>query len=246
MIFLLSQVLGDLLVLLGCVFYAISNIGQEHLVKSFDRFEFLGMLGCWGTVISAVQMAILERDALASVEFTDPVVLGYLIGFNICLFLLYYFTPLLLLHSSALFMNLSFLTSDFWSILFAVSLFHARLNLLYFVAFAIIIVGLVIYNLAGVEGSVWEILVELCRAKTATGGEAEDSTAEEHRERAPSDADDTTSLPATHAHTRPAATAMVDHDGFHPIDTQNERAEEQRNRNMLQQGEAEEHHHEYR
>lgn len=63
-------VLGDIFVLIGCVFYAVSNLGQEYLVKSFDRFEFLGMLGLCGSIISAVQMAILERDALAQVQFS--------------------------------------------------------------------------------------------------------------------------------------------------------------------------------
>jgi drug/metabolite transporter (DMT)-like permease len=101
-----DRVLGDILVLIGCIFYAISNIGQEYLVKSFDRFEFMGMLGLCGSIISAIQIVILERDALMEVPFNDPIVCAYLIGFNICLFMLYYFTPLLLLHSSALFMNL--------------------------------------------------------------------------------------------------------------------------------------------
>jgi hypothetical protein len=113
---------------------------------------------------------------------------------------LYYFTPLLLVHSSALFMNLSFLTSDFWSILFAVSLFHSRLNFLYFVAFGIIIIGLLLYNLAGVEGELIDLLKELCTNTAHT----DDAEAEQ----------DTASLPTTHAHTRP----MVATDGFHIID----------------------------
>lgn len=63
-----SQLLiGDLLVLCGCVCYGISNIGQELVVKHFDRTEFLAMIGLFGTIISGVQVAVFERDALASV-----------------------------------------------------------------------------------------------------------------------------------------------------------------------------------
>jgi drug/metabolite transporter (DMT)-like permease len=62
-------VLGDMLVLLGCLCYAVSNLGQEHLVKCFDRFEFLGMLGLCGSAVSAVQMAALEHEQLAQVHF---------------------------------------------------------------------------------------------------------------------------------------------------------------------------------
>lgn len=42
-------------------------------------------------------------------------------------------------------MNLSFLTSDFWSVLIALEVFNATLYWLYFIAFAVIIVGLVVY-----------------------------------------------------------------------------------------------------
>jgi hypothetical protein len=96
----------------------------------------------------------------------------------------------------------AFLTSDFWSILFAVSLFHAHLNLLYFVAFGIIIIGLLIYNLAGIEGSVMDIVRELC---SSTGSAAREEHDAEH---------DTTTLPTTHAHTRPMPTS----DGWNPVD----------------------------
>jgi len=45
-------------------------------------------------------------------------------------------------------MNLSFLTADFWSVLIALKLFNAKLHVLYFPAFAIIIMGIIAYNLS--------------------------------------------------------------------------------------------------
>ena len=42
--------------------------------------------------------------------------------------------------------NLSMLTSDAWGAFWAVILFHQRLNPIYFVALAIEVVGVVIYN----------------------------------------------------------------------------------------------------
>jgi solute carrier family 35, member F1/2 len=137
-----------MLVLIGAVFYAISNIGQERMVKSFDRIEYLMMIGIWGSIISGVQMAIFEREVLSQVEWSEPRVVLYIIGFDACLLCLYTFTPLLLQYSSAVMMNLSFLTADFWSVLMAVALFGARLNALYFAAFATIVIGLTMYNLA--------------------------------------------------------------------------------------------------
>ena len=63
-----------MLVLVGCCFYAVSNLGQEYLVKTFDRFEFLGMLGLCGSLISAAQIAAIETDALRKVEWTGQLI----------------------------------------------------------------------------------------------------------------------------------------------------------------------------
>lgn len=49
-------ILGDGLVLLGAVLYAVSNVCQEHTVKKQSRVEFLGMMGLFGTVISGIQL----------------------------------------------------------------------------------------------------------------------------------------------------------------------------------------------
>lgn len=49
-------VLGDGLVLLSAVLYAVSNVCQEYTVKKLSRIEFLGMMGLFGTVISGIQL----------------------------------------------------------------------------------------------------------------------------------------------------------------------------------------------
>lgn len=51
-----NVLLGDGLVLLSAGLYAVSNVCQEYTVRSLSRVEFLGMVGLFGTVISAVQM----------------------------------------------------------------------------------------------------------------------------------------------------------------------------------------------
>lgn len=48
--------LGDGLVLLSAVLYAVSNVCQEHTVKNLSRVEFLGMMGLFGTLISGIQL----------------------------------------------------------------------------------------------------------------------------------------------------------------------------------------------
>ena len=153
-----EQLIGDLLVLLGCCCYAVSNLGQEQIVKQQHRIEWLAMLGLFGTLISLVQLLATEYTALTTLVLT-PHVTAYMLGFVACLYALYLSVPVLLARSGALFFNLSILTSDFWSVVFGVLLFHVQLHPLYFVAFVLIVAGLLMYEWRRRRGRGWG---ELC------------------------------------------------------------------------------------
>eukprot|EP00045_Choanoeca_perplexa_P005588 m.47125 g.47125 ORF g.47125 m.47125 type:complete len:128 (+) comp13203_c0_seq4:915-1298(+) len=73
---------------------------------------------------------------------------GLMLGYNIFLFLLYAMIPVLVRQSSATLVNLSFLTSDVYSVLFGIFLFHAQMSWLYILGFIIILVGLFGYTRA--------------------------------------------------------------------------------------------------
>ncbi|CAI8584379.1 unnamed protein product [Vicia faba] len=49
-------ILGDELVIVGTVFYAISNVGEEFCVKKKDRVEVVAMLGVYGFLVTAVEV----------------------------------------------------------------------------------------------------------------------------------------------------------------------------------------------
>ncbi len=59
----------------------------------------------------------------------------------------YILIPVLLQYSTAVVMNLSLLTSDFWSILAGIMLFNVKLNYFYFIAMFCVITGVTSYNL---------------------------------------------------------------------------------------------------
>lgn len=137
------------------------------------------MLGLGGAVVSGAQVALLERDALAAVNwaglhptlffcfacfccrwpylfwfpvvvvlrarffslfrwyaaahsldsiqksrwlYADPLISVYLMAYVTCLFFIYYCVPILLQNSSAVFLNLSYLTSNFYGVTVAVRL----------------------------------------------------------------------------------------------------------------------------
>lgn len=136
---------GDLFVLLGATLYAVSNIGQEIVVKSHDRTEFLGMLGLFGAPISLLQVWLLERAELESIRLGWGVA-ALFVAFSGCLFAMYVFAPVLIQRTSAAFMNLSLLTSDVYGLVAAVLLFRFKPTALFLGAFAAIVAGIITYN----------------------------------------------------------------------------------------------------
>ncbi|KAJ1929572.1 hypothetical protein IWQ60_001059 [Tieghemiomyces parasiticus] len=137
---------GDLFCVLGATLYGMSNILEEYSVRQFPVYEVIAHMGLFGTIINGVQLAILERKELAATEWSAYVV-GLVLAFDLCLFVMYSVTPYLFRLSSATFFNISLLTSDFYGLLFGIFLFRYRIHVLYPFAFVGIILGMVVYNM---------------------------------------------------------------------------------------------------
>ncbi|KAF7132867.1 hypothetical protein RHSIM_Rhsim09G0033200 [Rhododendron simsii] len=147
---------GDLLVIAGATLYAISNVSEEFFVKSADRVELMAMLGIFGAIISACQIIVLERNELKSIHWSAGAVFPF-IGFAVAMFLFYSGVPILLKISGSTMLNLSLLTSDMWTVLIRIFAYHQKncqsessippqVDWMYFLAFAAVAVGLVIYS----------------------------------------------------------------------------------------------------
>lgn len=140
-----NSLLGDAYCLMGAALYAVSNVCQEALVKTHDRFEFLGFLGVFGTLFSAVQLAIFERAELAGIAWT-PDTACLLGGFVVSMFCMYTLTSAFMIEADATLFNLSLLTSDLYAVVLGTFLFDVRLNPLYFGAAACVVLGILLYN----------------------------------------------------------------------------------------------------
>ncbi|KAF9208823.1 hypothetical protein BGZ49_007379 [Haplosporangium sp. Z 27] len=138
---------GDIFCIIGATLYAFSNCGQEYLVRQMPMYEVVGQLGLWGTIINGIQLAILERQELQNIEWNGKIV-GWILGFDAAMFLMYSLSPLVFRLSSATFFNLSLLTSDFYGLLFGLFLFNAKINNIYPIAYVVIIVGIIVYNIS--------------------------------------------------------------------------------------------------
>ncbi|KAK9206022.1 hypothetical protein WN943_016293 [Citrus x changshan-huyou] len=136
---------GDALVIAGATLYAVSNVSEEFLVKKADRIELMAFLGLFGGIISAVQISILERKELQSIHWSVGAALPFF-GYALAMFLFYSFVPILLKTNGATMLNLSLLTSDMWAVLIRIGAYHEKVDWLYFIAFAAVAVGLIIYS----------------------------------------------------------------------------------------------------
>ncbi|KAK9668665.1 hypothetical protein RND81_13G076400, partial [Saponaria officinalis] len=136
---------GDLLVLAGATLYGVANVSEEFLVKNTDRVELMALLGVFGAIISAIQIAILERSELKSIHWSAGAALPFA-GFSVAMFLFYSLVPVLLQISGSTMLNLSLLTSDMWAVLIRIFAYREKVDWMYFVAFAGVAVCLVIYS----------------------------------------------------------------------------------------------------
>ncbi|KAJ0617068.1 putative solute carrier family 35 member SLC35F1/F2/F6 [Helianthus annuus] len=140
-----NPVKGDLLVIAGATLYAVCNVSEEFFTKTADQVELLAMLGLFGAIASGIQISVLEREELKSIHWSSGAVLPYA-GFAAAMFLFYSGVPVLLKISGSTMLNLSLLTSDMWSVLLRIFVYREKVDWIYFVAFAAVAVGLVVYS----------------------------------------------------------------------------------------------------
>ncbi|KAL2074262.1 hypothetical protein VTL71DRAFT_8040 [Oculimacula yallundae] len=139
---------GDLFGLAGATFYGLSNVFEEWFVSKRPMYEVLGMLGLFGIIINGITAAIFDRGQFATATW-DGDVAGYLVGYTLILCLFYSLAPIILRMASAAFFDISLLTGNFWGVIIGIKVFHYAIHYLYPIAFVLIVLGLVVYFLAG-------------------------------------------------------------------------------------------------
>ncbi|KAG8714769.1 hypothetical protein FRC11_007180 [Ceratobasidium sp. 423] len=139
-----SMVKGDLLMLAGATLYGFTNATEEFFVRQRPLYEVVGQLGMYAMIINAIQASGLEHDGMKGANWNGAVI-GLLFAYTAAMFILYTTAPLIYRAASSVYYNLSLLSSNFYGLLFALGLYHHRPYWLYFIAFAVIIIGLVAY-----------------------------------------------------------------------------------------------------
>jgi solute carrier family 35 protein F1/2 len=143
-----NELKGDLFALAGATFYGLCNVAEEWIVSKRPMYEVLGMLGVFGILINGVQSAIFDRGQFKTAVWT-PEVGGYLTGYTLIMTIFYSLVPITLRLASAAFLNISLLTGNFWGTIIGIKVFGYSIHWMYPIAFVCIILGQVVYFLAG-------------------------------------------------------------------------------------------------
>ncbi|KAF9258947.1 DUF914-domain-containing protein [Marasmius fiardii PR-910] len=140
----LDKAKGDGFMIAGAILYGFTNATEELFVRKRPLYEVVGQLGMWGVIISAAQAGGLEARDYKNHTWNGATV-GLILTYTVGMLVLYTVAPLLYRMASSAYYNLSILSADFYGLLFGLFLYHYDPYWLYFVSFAVIIVGLVTY-----------------------------------------------------------------------------------------------------
>ena len=156
------SLLGDAFAVLGAVLYGLTDTIAEHFVKNVSRREYLGMLGLFGAIISCVQAAIFERDALYALLNGAGTTASYLVEillvvgwYVICLVYVYVGFSYFLEVADVTLLILSLQTSQLWASLFSIVVQQVAPYPSFYIATAFMVGGVFIYEY---EGSLWNVV----------------------------------------------------------------------------------------
>lgn len=138
---------GDGFMLLGATLYGLSNGIEEYLVRGRPHYEVVGALGLVGFIVNGILVGAYEHSTVHEYAWTGRNV-GLLFAYISAMVILYTVAPLLFRFASSPFYNISLMTSDFYSLLFGLFLFSYRPYYLYFVAYPMVLIGLLTFFLA--------------------------------------------------------------------------------------------------
>ncbi|OQR82448.1 Drug/Metabolite Transporter (DMT) Superfamily [Achlya hypogyna] len=140
---------GNAWSLAAAFLYGVSNLMSEYAVKrgGMDaNVECLGKMGATAAVVSAIQIAIFERDTVAAVEWT-PANIWYTFGYVLAMFTFYVVVSIFLRITESLMFNLSLLTADIYNAVANYVCFSNPVPGIYWLALSLNYVGTAVYSL---------------------------------------------------------------------------------------------------
>lgn len=141
-----SRLVGNFLSLASALCYAISTVTQEKVVNNESVRLYLCRFSVWAFPLAAVLSGAIEWKTISNYNWCWKSVL-LIFAYAVLLALYYMLVPIILQYSTATLMNLSTLTSNFYSLAVSIIIFKSNASWLYLVGFAFIPISIAIYVL---------------------------------------------------------------------------------------------------
>ncbi|KAF5954005.1 hypothetical protein HYC85_006861 [Camellia sinensis] len=90
-------------------------------------------------------IAIVERTTLESIKWSAEIILAFA-GYALASFMSSSLVPFVLKMNGATMLNLSILTTSMWAVVIRIFFYHQQVDWLYYLSFAIVVVGIVVYS----------------------------------------------------------------------------------------------------
>ncbi|KAH0793367.1 Integral membrane protein [Histomonas meleagridis] len=141
-----SRWVGNLLALCSAISYSIANVLQESLVYSAPVSLYLCRFSIISTPLSGTLSGIFEHKKIQNYDWQAK---SFVMIFSYSILLAVYYTciPLVMQFSNATEMNISLLSSNFFSLLISILWFGQKAQWLYLVGFIFIPISIVMYTL---------------------------------------------------------------------------------------------------
>lgn len=136
-----DRLYGDLLSLLSASLTGVSQVIACYSIQDFHPSEYLGMLGLWGAVISAGQIFWIEQPLILSFPWHIWEVPALVLSFSLAQIIYYICFPTALKICTPAGLNLSLLSTNFYSLGAATFVFKYKFNLFYLVGAALVLGG---------------------------------------------------------------------------------------------------------
>lgn len=146
-----NKAMGDFLAAVGGLLYGVSDALVETCVKKYYQWEYLGIMGFFGFTLSTFQMYLLEMpnvielfDGSAQCEPNYSAIL--IVSFIVINYMKNVGDSYFLLYSEAALLNMSLLTSDFYSALFSIYAEGIIPSYISFIALLFIVIGVIAFE----------------------------------------------------------------------------------------------------
>jgi drug/metabolite transporter (DMT)-like permease len=139
---------GDLIALASVLCYSVLAIVQEYLIHSDSLHLYLFRFSASATPITVILTGAVEHSLIATYTWNWRSV-TIMVAYGVAMALYDFVVPFVMQFSDATTMNLSLLTSNFFSLGISVLAFHQKASWLYLLGFFCVPIAITIFSLTG-------------------------------------------------------------------------------------------------